>query len=188
MPHLNFKKTTKTLVGLSFGSLFMLGCASTLPLKDGTPSQQVTVNAVTPAGIGATIGTIHLEDSQAGLVLHTQLSQLPAGPHGFHIHEVGSCAPASKDGKMGAALAAGSHFNPNKAPNHGTPLTGHLGDLPLLNVQADGTAQVTLVAPRLKLADVQGRAIMIHAGGDNYSDSPKALGGGGDRIACGVIQ
>ena len=184
----NFKTTTKTLLGISLSSLFMLGCTSTPPVQSKAPSQQVTINAVSPTGIGAAIGSIHLEDSSAGLVLHTQLSQLPAGPHGFHIHEVGSCAPASKDGKMGAALAAGSHFNPNKAQNHGTPLTGHLGDLPVLNVQADGTAQVMLVAPRLKLADVQGRAIMIHAGGDNYSDSPKALGGGGDRIACGVIQ
>jgi len=46
---------------------------------------------------------------------------------------------------------------------------------------------VTLLAPRLKLADVQGRAIMVHAGGDNYSDEPQPLGGGGERIACGVI-
>jgi Cu-Zn family superoxide dismutase len=29
---------------------------------------------------------------------------------------------------------------------------------------------------------------MIHAGSDNYSDSPKPLGGGGARIACGVIE
>ena len=28
---------------------------------------------------------------------------------------------------------------------------------------------------------------MIHAGGDNYSDEPQPLGGGGGRIACGVI-
>ena len=47
---------------------------------------------------------------------------------------------------------------------------------------------MNLIAPRLKLADVQGLAIMVHAGGDNYSDDPKPLGGGGDRIACGVIQ
>jgi Cu-Zn family superoxide dismutase len=67
-------------------------------------------------------------------------------------------------------------------------LTGHLGDLPLLNAAADGTAKVTLIAPRVKAADVQGLAIMVHAGGDNYSDSPKPLGGGGDRIACGVIE
>jgi Cu-Zn family superoxide dismutase len=29
---------------------------------------------------------------------------------------------------------------------------------------------------------------MVHAGGDNYSDQPKPLGGGGDRIACGLIR
>jgi Cu-Zn family superoxide dismutase len=29
---------------------------------------------------------------------------------------------------------------------------------------------------------------MIHAGADNYSDKPEALGGGGDRIACGVTK
>lgn len=29
---------------------------------------------------------------------------------------------------------------------------------------------------------------MIHAGGDNYSDKPEKLGGGGSRIACGVIK
>ena len=28
---------------------------------------------------------------------------------------------------------------------------------------------------------------MIHSGGDNYSDEPK-LGGGGARVACGVIE
>ena len=41
---------------------------------------------------------------------------------------------------------------------------------------------------KFKLADVKGRAIMIHAGGDNYSDQPAPLGGGGARIACGVIK
>lgn len=28
---------------------------------------------------------------------------------------------------------------------------------------------------------------MVHAGGDNYADDPKPLGGGGARIACGSI-
>ena len=28
---------------------------------------------------------------------------------------------------------------------------------------------------------------MVHAGGDNYSDMPVPLGGGGARVACGVI-
>ena len=63
-----------------------------------------------------------------------------------------------------------------------------MGDLPLLNVATDGTAKVTLLAPRLQSADIQNLAIMVHAGSDNYADSPKPLGGGGERIACGVIN
>jgi len=39
----------------------------------------------------------------------------------------------------------------------------------------------------MTLADIEGRALMIHAAGDNYSDTPAALGGGGARIVCGVV-
>ena len=42
--------------------------------------------------------------------------------------------------------------------------------------------------PTFILADVKGRSIMIHVGGDNYSDQPAPLGGGGARIACGVVK
>ena len=58
----------------------------------------------------------------------------------------------------------------------------------MLVVDPDGTATLAVLAPRLKVSDVLGRALMIHAGGDNYSDQPLPLGGGGARIACGVIQ
>lgn len=164
------------------------GCATTAQLPAAGSQQVVAINAVSAQGIGEKIGTVALRDSTAGLVITADLSHLPPGPHGFHIHEKGSCAPAEKDGKMGAALAAGSHYNPAQAPHHGNPLTGHLGDLPRLNAAADGTAKAAMLAPRLKVADIQNLAIMVHAGGDNYSDSPKPLGGGGERIACGVIK
>ena len=39
-----------------------------------------------------------------------------------------------------------------------------------------------------ELADVQGRSLMVHAGGDNHADHPAPLGGGGARVACGVIK
>ena len=53
----------------------------------------------------------------------------------------------------------------------------------------DGTATQPVLAPRLKkLDEVKNHAIMIHAGGDNHSDHPTALGGGGARMACGVIR
>ncbi|MEW3177732.1 superoxide dismutase family protein, partial [Escherichia coli] len=31
------------------------------------------------------------------------------------------------------------------------------------------------------------RSLMLHAGGDNHDDHPEPLGGGGARIACGII-
>ena len=89
---------------------------------------------------------------------------------------------------MGPGLAAGGHYDPANTGKHLGPYAqGHLGDLPALYVDADGTATTPVLAPRLKLEDLAGRSIMIHAGGDNYSDSPKSLGGGGARVACGTI-
>ena len=64
---------------------------------------------------------------------------------------------------------------------------GHRGDLPPLVVNEDSTATLPVLAPQLKVSDLTGKALMIHAGGDNYSDQPAPLGGGGGRIACGVI-
>jgi Cu-Zn family superoxide dismutase len=150
----------------------------------------VSMNLITAEGGGAAIGTIALEDSGEGLVLKPDLKGLPPGPHGFHLHVNPSCAPGEEDGTMKAGLAAGGHFDPHATRKHLGPTApdGHQGDLPVLTVAEDGSASGTLVAPHLKLADVTGHALMIHEGGDNYSDQPKPLGGGGGRIACGVVQ
>ena len=189
-PSHSLSKWSIPLLTAIFG-LGLSACSSTPTSTSGTGAalpQVVTVHKVSAEGIHDKIGTIALQDSDQGLRIRTQLSQLSPGFHGFHIHEKGSCEPAEKDGKKGAALAAGGHFNPNQASNHGTPKDGHLGDLPVLNVNSQGIANSDVIAPRLKLADIQGLAIMVHAGGDNYADQPKPLGGGGDRIACGVIR
>ena len=89
---------------------------------------------------------------------------------------------------MGSGLAAGGHFDPAKAGRHEGPKgQGHLGDLPILVVDKSGIAKKSVTVPRLSVADLWGRAIVIHAGGDNYADQPKALGGGGARVACATI-
>lgn len=175
----------KTGALCALAAITAVGCSSMQPHT--VHKQTINVNAVSAEGIGSKIGTVSFEDSAQGLMISTWLSDLPSGPHGFHIHEHKSCEPAMKDGKMVAAQAAEGHYNPTGV-GHGTPLTGHLGDLPVLNVDSNGEANHTLIAPRLSLAQIQGRAIMVHAGGDNYSDFPKPLGGGGERIACGVIK
>ena len=58
----------------------------------------------------------------------------------------------------------------------------------MLVVDRDGKATLPVLAPRLKVKDIRGRSLMVHVGGDNYSDQPAPLGGGGARIACGVIK
>ena len=63
-----------------------------------------------------------------------------------------------------------------------------MGDLPALYVDPQGNATSPVLAPRLKMADLKRRSLMIHMAGDNYSDHPAPLGGGGARVACGVIE
>jgi len=152
-------------------------------------AQTIDMHLIDASGIGKSVGKIRAEDSPKGLVLVTDLKGLPPGAHGFHVHENPDCAAKEKDGKMTAGLAAGGHYDPDKSGKHEGPTGhGHMGDLPALTVGADGNAKLPLVAPRLKLADLKGRSLMIHAGGDNYSDQPQPLGGGGARIACGVVK
>lgn len=144
---------------------------------------------VNEKGVQVEIGSIAVEDSPYGLVLSPDLHGLPPGLHGFHIHQNPSCDAKEKDGKMVPALAAGGHLDPAGSNKHGEPWgDGHLGDLPPIYVDSAGRATQPVLAPRLKIADISGRSIMIHAGGDNHSDHPAPLGGGGARIACGVIK
>lgn len=149
----------------------------------------ITMNLVDEKGVGKEIGKITISESQFGLVLTPELTGLAPGWHGFHMHENPSCEPKEKDGKQVPALAAGGHNDPAGAKRHGSPWgDGHQGDLPALSVDATGNANHPILAPRLKMADLKGRSLMIHAEGDNYADQPAPLGGGGARIACGVIK
>lgn len=150
---------------------------------------RIEMKIATDKGAGASAGYVTVSESKHGLVFAPQLTGLPPGVHGFHVHEKASCDAQEKDGKMVPAGAAGGHYDPAGSKRHGTPWgDGHLGDLPALYVAADGSASNPVLAPRLKMTDLKGRALMVHAGGDNHSDHPAALGGGGARIACGVIK
>ena len=149
----------------------------------------VTMNLVDENGVGKEIGKVTISESQYGLVLTPELTGLTPGVHGFHMHENPNCEPKEKDGKNAPAWAAGGHNDPAGTKRHGSPWgDGHQGDLPALSVDATGNANQPVLAPRLKMADLKGRSLMIHAGGDNYADQPAPLGGGGARIACGVIK
>ena len=155
----------------------------------GAEEVTVTMNLVTKDGVGKKIGTVGLSDTPYGLILKPNLKGLKPGIHGFHVHQNPDCGPAKKGGKMVPGLGAGGHYDPGNTARHEGPYgNGHLGDLPVLPVERNGKATVPLLAPRLKTSDVKGHSLVIHAGGDNYSDKPEKLGGGGPRTACGIIR
>ena len=151
-------------------------------------AQQMTVdiNKISDAGVGEKVGTVIVSSGKKGVSFKVAVTGIAPGQHGFHVHEKGDCAAASKDGKMTAGGAAGPHYDPDSKKSHKGPQgAGHKGDLPVLKSDAKGINQ-TVTAPHLKLEDVSGHALVIHEGGDNYTDNPEN-GGGMGRIACGVV-
>lgn len=148
----------------------------------------VAVHAVNTDGVGAKLGTLTLSDTPEGLKIAPQLSGLIAGSHGMHIHQNPSCEPGEDNGERKAAFKAGPHYDPDSSGQHAGPHgAGHRGDLPVLTVSAQGESHEAVIAPRLKLSEVVNRSLIIHEGGDTYSEPPK-LGGGGARVACAVLK
>ena len=136
---------------------------------------------------GDKIGTATFVPSAGGVRVDVEVSQLPHGTHGIHIHTVGKCeGPDFK--------TAGAHFNPaGKKHGRDNPAGPHNGDLPNLEVGPDGKATTSLLDTNVTLSDgpnslfqAGGTSIVIHADPDDYKTDP--AGNSGPRIACGVIQ
>jgi superoxide dismutase, Cu-Zn family len=148
---------------------------------------KVSVYRTSTTGIGPYIGTITVRNSyikiadreEPALFLKANLIGLKAGPHAYHIHEYPDCGPKEKDGVMVPGLAAGAHlFAEHRMGTEIVTYKSHLGNLPNLVVAADGASTEEVVAPRLALADLVNRSIMIHATKEDDSA----------REACGVFK
>lgn len=126
-------------------------------------------------------GLITCIDNKFGLICKLDLNNIKPGPHGIHVHSNNSC--------QNKGLAALGHLQ-RAGENHLGPYAtkGHLGDLPEIYANANGTVKSVILAPRLTEKDLNETAIIIHEFGDNYSDQPTPLGGGGSRIACGIAR
>ncbi len=174
----------KHLFALLCGGMLATGAMAANANELVVPMEKLDVeNGNTP------VGNIHITMTEYGALFIPALEGVESGVYGFHVHENPSCEPKEQDGKKVAALAAGGHWDPEETGQHKGPWdnSGHKGDLPALAI--DGEEAYAVLAPRITtLEELKGRALMIHAGGDNYSDSPEPLGGGGARMICGVIK
>ena len=149
----------------------------------------VKMYAITPDGVEKSIGRVAARDTDKGLQMFPELRGLSVGEHGFHLHEGNSCdAALNSEGISVAGLAAGGHWDPDGTGKHLGPYElGHRGDLSVLIVNSAGRTRTNVVAPRLSTDDLYGKTLIVHSGGDTYTDEPP-LGGGGARIACGVVE
>jgi Cu-Zn family superoxide dismutase len=138
---------------------------------------------------GESVGTVTFAATPSGLVHVTaEFAGLPAGEHGFHVHEAGVCDAS------GGFESAGGHYSGGH--DHGVMAEGgiHAGDFPNLHVPDSGTLTVEYFTDRISvgsdgenpLGDADGSAVIVHAGADDYTSQP--AGDAGDRIACGVIE
>ena len=132
---------------------------------------------------GQSIGTVRAWQTAGGVSFRIDAAGLPHGVHGIHTHAVGRC-----EGPEFAS--AGAHWNPANR-KHGTnnPAGPHAGDMPNVEVAANGTLGATVVLPGATMAnllDADGSALVLHAAADDYATDPS--GNSGARIACAVIQ
>jgi Cu-Zn family superoxide dismutase len=170
--------TAKPVVAVALTLLATVAIAQDQPAGERPPDGAVMARMKTADG--ADIGTVTLREMRAGVLVEVELTDLPPGPHGIHIHQTGACAPDFE--------AAGEHLAP-KGGEHGFAQTEspHSGDLPNLVVAADGTANAEFMNWRLSfddLLDDDSSAVIVHAREDTYMDPDSA----GERFACGVVE
>jgi len=161
----------------------MTGAAATAPVK---ARAEITGPGVSGMADFEEVKTGHL----AQVRVRVSVKGLKPGQHGIHLHAAGKCEPDF--------TAAGGHFDPGPFgqmdPDTNHPF--HLGDLPNLEVKADGTGtldamttRVTLSDGPLSLFDADGTAIIVHGNPDQgVTGEAKSGLSGGPRVACGVVR
>jgi Cu-Zn family superoxide dismutase len=158
-------------------------------------------------------GTVEFSNGETGTDVNVLVSSTPEGFkaesfHGFHIHA--NSDPANGEGCVAdpAAepktwfVAVDGHWK-DEGEIHG----GHHGDMPSLFVTGGGAAQASFTTDRIDLGDLSGKAVILHAGADNFGNIPLGTepnqytansadavtatnntGNAGDRVLCGLIE
>src|SRR5688572_14335702 len=144
-----------------------VACATVAHAQDNASAAASFVDAV-----GKSNGKATLSGFADGVLVEIEVTGLPPSQWvAFHVHETGTCDPATGHD------SAGGHFNPTAA-EHGYKAEGgpHAGDMPNQYVGADGTLRAQVFNGAVRLDEgktkIRGRALMIHAGPDDYQSQP----------------
>ena len=165
----------KNLGILSVSLLLLASCAS----MDSGPSAVATL---APTTGNTAAGTVTLKQANGVVEVTVNLTGVPVGGHGFHIHDKGDCGDNGN--------AAGGHFNP-LGTAHGAPAVDphHAGDFGNVMADANGRVMTSFTTRSVTLDSAStsaiGHAIILHANPDDLATQP--TGNAGGRIACGVV-
>lgn len=194
MPVTLFEETAMR-IRLPFSTLALLSLAACAPpaTKPEVPPAPAAVSTaqlaeanLSPASASLVSGRVAVVPETGGVHITGTIGGLPQGkPAAFHVHEKGDCSAMD-------ASSAGGHFNPATQP-HGRAGSGahHAGDMDNLQANAEGVVHVDVHLRGVTLGggaanDIAGRALVVHAGADDYHSQP--AGNAGARVACGVIR
>jgi Cu-Zn family superoxide dismutase len=161
---------------------------------------------------GQTLGVVKFKQQQGYVVVTASVRGLSPGFHGFHVHA--NSDPANGFGCIADPAQPSSTWFVSADGHYrvGTETHGaHQGDMPILLLNGtgtgDSTARTRFRTDRFAVADISGRAIIVHALADNFANIPlgantdqytangqaaidktAATGNAGDRILCGLVQ
>lgn len=178
---------------------FSIGCRpKTEEATEATPPAETPASAPMepPAASSTTVtlmgdpadtdfaGTLSITPEGSGVHIVADVAGVDTdGKHGIHVHENGMCDHQGEGGKH--FTSAGGHFNPANA-EHACPPTDprHAGDLGNIEVTG-GKGHLELSVANVTADQLNGKAIILHAGEDDCKTQP--TGNAGDRLACGVV-
>jgi Cu-Zn family superoxide dismutase len=155
--------------------LVLTACATMRPAATAT---------LAPTTGNTASGTVRLVQLSDGAVEVTvDLTGVPPGVHGFHVHDKGDCGDNGN--------AAGGHFNPLGTPHAGPDTSSHhAGDFGNVTADASGNVSTRFTTRSVTVepgaTSAIGHAIILHANPDDLTTQP--TGNAGGRIACGVVQ
>ncbi len=195
----------KNLLSLACGAVLIGGLVTATTA--GADSKSARANLATATG--ASLGSVEFKTERGHTEVRVRLTGAPGVDafHGFHIHA--NDAVANGDGCIAdpAALSstwfvsADGHYNPT-----GQTHSHHVGDMPVVYVNADGSVETRFRIDKINPGDLNGKVVILHAGADNFGNIPLGAGltqytansadattataktgNAGDRVACGVI-
>lgn len=167
----------RKLILFSITLLVLASCAST----PSGPSASATLSPTSGSTASGTVMLAQLGDGSVKVTV--DLSGVPAGIHGFHIHDKGDCGDNGN--------AAGGHFNPATTA-HGAPSAEphHAGDFGNVTADANGRVHTEFTTRSVTVEagpnSAVGHAVILHANPDDLVTQP--TGNAGARIACGIVQ